>query len=361
MNFFAFGFAAVAISAVGAVDYINQANRAGQTPGSYGVSSYVRSFGERYTETREASALDARQRVKAKTHLPESPDGWQQQVFVPAEGGADLHADLDNRTVIDDPNADFLTAQTRKSDRATAQREAKAKTLEYLRGDQIVRLSAAFEKPEDHDSVSDIAVALAGAGLKGLGGNWDGYAVIQGVPFFRNIHVGPAELPQSGPVRLKLLAMISPQITLEVEARATETDLRALLEQVDYAALNAMLDNPLPAVGPEAPAIAPAQQAAVASLALEAMRKGQAAHLEGLQERALALVDAQAGRAIPDDKADHAKSSDSAFGKLKNLFGGGARDDAKKSGQADKAKPARLQLSGGSSCLEGSSGRFCRE
>lgn len=187
--------------------------------------------------------------------------------------------------------------------------------------------------------------------------------MVQGVPFFRDIYVGPAEIPTDGPVRVRLMAMIIPQITLEVEALATTPDLRALLEQVDYAALNAMLDTPLAAIGPDAPEIAPAQQAAVATLALEALRAGQSAHLQGLEQRALAMVDAQAGLALPGAGVDMgaAKPATSAFSKLKGLFDGDARGSAQASEQSERDKPGRVQLSGGTSCLEGSAGRFCRD
>ncbi|MEB8389229.1 hypothetical protein OO012_18535 [Rhodobacteraceae bacterium KMM 6894] len=363
MNFFAFGFAAVAISAVGAVDYLNQAQSAGQEPGAFGVGAYVGTFSQRFSDTRNAAALDERQRANAKSHLPQTPEGWEQRVFAPTEGGNDLHADLDGRTVTSDEVEDFLTAQTRKANRASAIREARAKTLEYQKGDQIVRLSATFDKPKDPGSVSDFATAMASAGINGVGGNWEGYAVVQGVPFFRNIHVGRTDLPEGGPVRLRLMAMIGQDVTLEVDSLATEPDLRGLLEQVDYAALNAMLNAPLTAIGPDAPAIAPEQQAAVAQLALEAMRNGQAAHLNDLQDRVLAMADAQAGQATPGaaDTAGAAKPDSSAFKKLKGLFGGDARGSAEESGKADENKPGRISLSGGTSCLEGSAGRFCRD
>jgi hypothetical protein len=353
MNHFAFGFVAVAISAVGAVDYINQAQRAGQAPGAYGVGAYVDSFSQRFNETRNASALAKRQSVKAKAHLPQAPEGWEQRVFAPTEGGKDLHADLDGRVVSIAEGEDFLSEQSRKADRATALSEAKAKTLEYQKADQIVRLSATFDKPEDPDSVADVAMAMASAGITGAGGNWEGYAIVQGVPFFRNIQVARADLPEGGPVRLRLMAMIGPHVTLEVDALAGETDLRALLEQVDYAALNAMLDAPLTAIGPDAPAIALAQQAAVAQLALEAMRNGQTAQLSDLEERALAMADTQTAQAIPDTS----NPGSGVFGKLKGLFGGDAQVSAKTPGE----KPRRVQLSGGSACLEGSAGRFCRD
>lgn len=343
MNPFAFGFAAVAISAVGAVDYISQAQRAGLAPGTYSAGAYVASFGERYTARRDATALAERQRARAKTHLPQAPEGWDQRVFEPAEGGANTHADLDGRILTSGEAESFLAAQSRKADRAKARKAAKAGTLEYQRGAQIVRLSATYDKPEQPEGIADLAVAMAGLGINGLGGQLRGYAVVQGVPFFRDMNIGPAQLPQDGPARLSLTAMISPQITLNVQALATEADLRALLEQVDYTALNAMLDTPLPGIGADAPAIPAAGEAVWAELALQAMRAGQSAAFEDLGARALAMVDRAAAGEAPA-AADTADTVETAQGAA-----------------AKPAKPGRLKLSGGSSCLGNSAGKLCAD
>ena len=48
MNYFALGFGAAALLAVGVADYANQAGAAGQAPGSYPASAYFASYGARF-------------------------------------------------------------------------------------------------------------------------------------------------------------------------------------------------------------------------------------------------------------------------------------------------------------------------
>jgi hypothetical protein len=48
MNYFALGFGAAAVLAVGVADYANQAGAAGQAPGSYPASAYFASYGARF-------------------------------------------------------------------------------------------------------------------------------------------------------------------------------------------------------------------------------------------------------------------------------------------------------------------------
>lgn len=54
MNYFLLGFGAVAVVAVGAIDYTEQARRAGTTPGSYGVGAYLATYGARIAPTAPA-------------------------------------------------------------------------------------------------------------------------------------------------------------------------------------------------------------------------------------------------------------------------------------------------------------------
>lgn len=359
VNKFMLGFGAVAAIAVAGVDYMVQAEVAGETLGQYAIGDYVDTYAGRYNAMRAERALAERQSVPAKTHLPEAPEGWDRRahepdIAAPFEEGGPLFAGQGMTAFMKGDS--FLAQKSRKKADAEAKRLAEERVWEYRHGDEMVRLSAYFEPELEDGTAPDVTVQMAERA-----DDLEGYATVKGVPFFRDVaadgHASTGK-PLPGNVRqpLALTAQIGPRILLDAEALASRDSLRFLLERIDYDALNAMLAEPLADIGSEAPDLTPAAERVAARVALAALRGARAkANVPGTMANGLApqADDIPHDGATVPDSAGAPAAQGAAFQKT------GAPDQAEQATPA--AKPARLQLSGGASCLEGSPGRFCRD
>lgn len=327
MNYFAIGFGVIALTAVGAVDYTNQASAAGQAPGQFSLGAYIASYGARFGAVRDARALAERQSVSAKTHLPDAPEGWERRAFEP-----DVRIDFQFEGVRPDPSAtDFLSTQQMQALQGQAAKTAREETWEYVRGDEVVRLSARYDAPKD-------GVTGPGAGdMARFTKGTVGFDTMQGVPWFAASDAG-----SDGKIaHYSLRTRMGGAITLRVEAMATDASVRALLDMIDYDALDAMLDPPLAGVGRSAPTLSDDAGRAAAQAAIDAYQSGR---------------DVAAGSLVAEAGApDIAAPKDTTVPTRVQL-----QSRSKPKGTA--AKPAkRLKLSGGASCLGGSGGHFCRD
>lgn len=340
-NTYFLGFAAVAAIAVAGVDYMVQAQAAGAAPGTYPVSAYVDTFAGRFNTMRADRSLAARQAVRAKTHLPEASEGWERREWQPdlADPLQVRMALPDGAELADAQDTSFLAVQLRKQAASAAAKTAKEQVWEYVRGDEVIRLSALYTPPGEDGTDRDIVEDITD--MAQFLENAQGYAVVQGVPFFMSPDAQQAtEQAEEGailPIGLK--ARIGSDIRLGVNARASADSVRTLLERIDYDALNAMLDAPQPGIGSAAPVLTPEEEAA-ALAALAAART---------------ISEASATSAPGREQA----AQGNALSRVKSFFGAGKSAHA---GQAEpEDKPKRVQMSGGASCLEGSAGRFCRD
>lgn len=363
-NTYLLGFAAVAAIAVAGVDYMVQAEAAGKKPGAYPVGAYVDTFAGRFNGMKDSRAQAARQSVSAKTHLPQAPEGWVRREYDPEispefEASSDLEGE---QKVADALNGDFLATQMRKTAIREARTLARERVWEYVRGDEVIRLSASYAAPQENASFQGMAMEMAMTNMALMTGMPEGYAVVQGVPFLRRVDRADGDAPAPDAiVPLSLSAQIGADVRLGVEARAAPDSVRMLLERIDYDALNAMLDTPQPGIGSAAPVLKPEEEARMAALAATAWRDARMQKSADLESRVIASAGAVAGGPPASAQSDGAarqagEGQGNILSRVKSLLGGGpAKDDAGR--QADK--PRRLQLSGGASCLAGSAGRFC--
>ncbi|MFD0858236.1 hypothetical protein [Roseovarius aquimarinus] len=395
MNYFAVGFGAVALTAVGAVDYLNQASAAGRAPGSFSVAQYIASYGARADAMREARAdaaadaeRDERRTRGARTYLPDAPEGWTRRAWLDGDNSP-LVAPSDDGLTENAP--DLLRNLSARSAKASEERRA-AQTWVYERDGQMIAIRAEYMPRDDARTLTSAATdTLAALPLTARPEGWD---VIGGVAYGR-LSEGMGATDFTSVNGTPFSAYEAPMglhdaVRLHVLSTAPEADLRRILARVDYDGLNSLLSHPLAHVGRNAPAIPPevAPAAADVLLALHAnllARRG--AEAQAWIERAITPENAMkmalneftqgwsadnipaldpGAEPVPSAEAETQGSAIDAFEKMAgSVFGsasGGANATSTAAPSADDAsKPRRLTLSGGKSCLEGSASRFCRE
>ncbi|WP_281969096.1 hypothetical protein [Roseovarius nanhaiticus] len=324
MNYFAIGFGAVALTAVVAIDYANQANIAGAAPGSYPASAYMQSFAARWSDACDAQS-DAT--AAAAAYLPPAPEGWTRTAW-PTE---------------DAPLRGWI----------------------YRQGDTAVALWADYQAAGSDCGASGGIMAGLAQAAKVAGTGW---AVIGGTAY-RHLPAGSHAKEatsaglDAGYDAAQTTIGFDDMVTLTALSTAPESALRSLLAAADYDGLNGLLSTPLPLMGSDAPIIATANEAKAADvlLALQAgvLLANGGADLDAVRAARIGVLKAgSAGRAqiALEGAVRHGAANVDALND---------RDvtstDEPTAAPEPRSKPQRLTLSGGKSCLEGSASRFCRD
>lgn len=320
INPYAIGFVCVAAAFGVGVDYFVQSRASGSQPGEYAFSAYLGGYADRYQQTVASIDKARRQSAAAREHLPEAPEGWVRREWDPT--------DPDETDIL--AGMTLIEQMAYKDEKKRARKIARHDAWEYVRGDEVVRLAARYTAPDDADkAMRDAGAILSGARFGNGGPRYEGYAVVQGVPFFR-------VLGDDAGGALVLEAFIGDGITLGVAARARPETVRALLERVDFESLNLMLDTPLHGIGPDAPRLTPEEEVALAGV--------HATARYGADRVNAAPAPEEAATAAPEPRGVASDDREAATGV------GRRREDG---------KPKRLQLSGGRSCLGSSGSTFC--
>jgi len=371
LNAYSIGFACIAAIAVAGVDYTMQAQSAGKSLGSYPIGDYLGSYADRFAEASAERDKARRQAELAKVHLPEAPEGWERREWVP-DLGADpmpVHDGMTDqeREIAATVNTNLIARMEHKQTVKVARKAAEEQAWEYLRGNEVIRLSAKYDPTTGPQGPQELAMEIVatsmGLTLEGL----EGYGVVQGVPSFRVTDLSdmaPADDEEAEPDRpVRLKAFIGEEISLAVHAEAGDETIRMFLERIDYDGLNMMLDRPVAGIGKDAPDLTPEQELEIAEAAAF-LRTGSQLEKSGeLEAGLIGAVEAMAGQSAGPKPANPAQTPASKAGSIMSMLtgllsAGDTRDgDAE---PAEKPKPTRLKLSGGNACLSGSSGRFCK-
>ena len=396
MNYFAIGFGAVALVAVGAVDYANQANAAGKAPGHFSAGAYFGTYGARINGVREARANAAAAKVQAtlrkagaRPYLPDAPAGWARRTWLDGDNSAVLvpvSGNLPNNT------PDLLKNMAAKSAKSSAERRD-SETWVYHKEGRIIALRAKYKPRSD-------ARSLTGAVTDTLAANVfvpsTGWAVIGGVAYSKTpAKLGDADASFISQAGTPFDAYEAPigfhdAVQLSVLSNAGEDDLRAILGAIDYDGLNALLNYPLVHIGSNAPDIPQGAQPQMADLMLKMhsdLRARRGAEAQAWMQRAatpenamkmmmnelatgwgaggISQLDPGAAPETGQMAGEGAQASaDTTAPDVKGVMGFAASLLGGGNGGAEPEptpKPKRLMLSGGSSCLAGSAGKFCRD
>ncbi len=396
MNFYAMGFGVVALAAVGAIDYTNQSHAAGQAPGTFPASAYFATYGGRIADMRgaraDAAADKAREALRsagARVYLPEAPKGWSRRAW--AEGD-NSPIQIVERELSAAAQAGNDAAPMLKSFADKAERKAEAllndETWVYQGADGLVAVRAAY-----HPAIGEGSIAGSAGDMLAASGAMSqmkdpGWGVVHGVAFgtvpASAARPGAPFVSRAGTPFRTFQATIGfdDAVHLKVYSNASDTATRAVLSAIDYDGINGLLTAPLPYVGSQAQPVAPELQQQLATLMIrireDLLTQRSAAAQEWLQrastpENAMTLAlseiakrwgagePVQGSAAVPKAGQGAAPSGPAAGG-LTGLIGGILGRGTGGPAQAAPAEPPkRLKLSGGSSCLEGSAGRFCRD
>ncbi|WP_111734679.1 hypothetical protein [Roseovarius amoyensis] len=330
-NVYTAGFVCVAVTAAVGVDFVTQARQAGAGPTDFGLSAYADSVTSRVSGTLGAIDKTRRQSQDAREHLPETVAGWERGKWVrDASGDEEAMRGLG------------LLEQRALKDRIKAsQKAARNEVYEYVRGSDRVRLSARFEPQPDGRARASRVTAFVDPRIDPEGAWLEGFDIIQGVFFFRLIDpkTGLGSDP-AGPVMLQ--AYIGDGVAIGVYADHPVDDLASLLNGIDYDSLNAMLDQPVPHVGSNAPHVPEDQKA-------EFLEMAAAAYMSDPEEPQASGADASPA---PAPQGGQALQGGAEVSRL-------TPGKAGQAGQGGDGGPKRLTLSGGRSCLDSSSGRLC--
>ncbi|MCY1128003.1 hypothetical protein OU426_14155 [Frigidibacter sp. RF13] len=259
---FLVAFVCLAGAGTVSVDYVNQAKRAGSSPGAFGADAYMTSISARYFDYRRTIEDDAKRSAllqqKRRELLPEAPEGWARHVW--GEADESLFG-TDRKVALPDDLKDEPTL--------TALMEMDRKMGQKLRTDQ----SYVYEKEGEsvavlihYDRTAGKGGMLGGPFLSLVNGNIEafsgktGFAVVQGVTFRRDFGVmnfGQDEATDADPatVTRAFSANLNNQIRVAVTARARDEAIFEVLSVIDFDQLNFLLDVPVEGIGAAAPTI----------------------------------------------------------------------------------------------------------
>lgn len=323
------GFVATAASIVGLMDYTMQTRRADLGIGELGLGAYVASMGTRFSGMKAgqyaAAETAALRRQDRRLLLPEAPEGWVMHEWnegdrarlLPSREVFSDSADLDDEflraqeairaqeAMENDPMFQQMAAA---NERLLVARE-KAEIRFYQRGENLVALQLSFNQIAGGVSlngsfapgeIQDAGMAIIAGNMTAMSGR-DGFAVVGGVPFGRELGMFGVDAPKADPATAVQVfrAQMGPELQITVRALAPDDDVKDLLAQIDFDTLNLLLTTPLQGVGSAAPVIAADDEQAIATAAVDAeaaavIARGQES---GAQMRGMAVAMQQEGGA----------------------------------------------------------------
>ena len=307
-------FVAIAIAAVGAVDYINQAKTAGSKPGQFGVGDYIGTISGRFIEQRQAMAdAAARQDLLAQDPrdlLPDAPEGWTRHDWDGASADVFGHRydmskdDFLPDDIKEDPTMKALDALNK----AAGDRKDAQEVYVYEKPGAIIALRLSIARSEGGGGLAGMAMQMAANNLEALSGK-DGFAVIRGVAFREELGLfgtGPGERDYR-----VFSGHIGKTVRISARARADDADVIALLDRIDYDRLNRTLEEPVAGIGSEAPELSAAAQVSEARRRVEEESRQQridtAEQQLRLQEAALEI--SHRNGVVSDQEYDKARAA----------------------------------------------------
>lgn len=260
-------FAAIAVIAVGGVDYVNQSRRADSTIGGFGVSAYLTSISGRFWDQQASLAAEKeRNRLRAmdpRDHLPAAPDGWTRAGWDDAAKAFfgerfDLQKDASIPDEIkNDPTIKALSAASK----AVAESRDASEVFVYQKPGAVIAIRLEH-RVGSLGGIQGVAIKAVEHNIESMSGKTP-FAVVKGV-FFRE-ELGLFGMAAMEERKYKVITgQIGKRLRISVRAAAEDADILTLLNKIDYDTLNAMLDSPRPGIGSDAPVIAIENQRAEA-------------------------------------------------------------------------------------------------
>lgn len=263
--------------AFGALDYVNQAKRAGVSPASFGAGAYFASITGRYGDMKaEQEAVKERrelQAMKSRELLPEPPPGWFRRDWTEAdEARLDPQYDMAKDDFIpDDMKNDPTLKALGAMDKSVRQRRDRAEIYVYESGDEIVALRLRRVSGAEPRGMSGMAMQIVSANMRAMSAS-DGFAMVGGVAY-RDEHGMAWDERDEGDPRV-VSGVIGKEIRITARGFASDASFMALLSAIDYDQLSSAMNEPVAGVGNDAPSLDPETSRLLAEAAI---RKDDAA------------------------------------------------------------------------------------
>jgi len=271
-------FVAIAIAAVGAVDYVNQAKTAGSKPGQFGVGDYIATISGRFIEQRQAMADAAARRdllaQDPRDLLPAAPEGWTRHDWDEASADVFGHRyDMREDDFVPEEMKQDKTMQALAAlNKAAGDRKDAAEVYVYEKPGAIIALRLALSKDDGGGGIPGAAMKMVANNIEAMSGK-DGFAVIRGVAFREELGLfgaGSAERDYR-----VFSGRIGQTVLISARAKAEDADVIALLDRIDYDRLNKTLKEPVAGIGSAASDLTPEAQRAEAKERIEAESRQQ--------------------------------------------------------------------------------------
>ncbi|MCV2871780.1 hypothetical protein OEZ71_05680 [Defluviimonas sp. WL0050] len=259
-------FVALAVIAVGAVDYVNQARRAESTPGAFGATDYLKTISDRFGDHQAALAAETeRNRLRGmdpRDHLPEAPEGWTRTDW---DAGAEAlfggRYDLQKDDFApDELKNDPVLKALSSAGKAMVDAQDASEVYVYQKPGAVIAMRLTRLAPEP-GGFSGMAMQMAANNIEAMSGK-NGYAIVKGVTYREELGLFGAQAMERD--HKVITGQIGKELRVSVRSLAEDGDVLTLLNLIDYDRLNAMLTEPLPGIGSDAPVIAEEDQKAEA-------------------------------------------------------------------------------------------------
>lgn len=146
-------------------------------------------------------------------------------------------------------------------------------------------LEATWDKLQGEPrSITGMAMTIVSGNINAMT-QTEGFAVVQGLPFERVLSdITSLNADEERPNNF-FRAVLGDQVRINVNARATDSSVRSLIDGINYDGLNAMLNVPSPDVGSHMPVLPIEAQIEVANLALNLARERSMKEIAATNER----------------------------------------------------------------------------
>lgn len=251
------------ISAAGLADYADQSRMAGVPLGEISALDYAGQFGLPNAAHRAELVPPAHiSATEPRAYLPDAPEGWTRRHWSAGDNSW-LHKQrqLGEReaqgegTMLDQALERFMEHRD-----VYSQRRAFASGYIYERGDEIIFIGADLLEKGSDNGVIGRNLTKANRVLNRMNFR-EGYTLVHGVAYAETMHQSEAQrLFRSFQGRIGY----GQEMRIRVRSHASIASVNALLEQIDHAGLNNLLDQPVAGVGTDAPRLAASQAARLA-------------------------------------------------------------------------------------------------
>lgn len=248
------GFLLIAGLVIAGLDYSQQDKKA---EGRLSFGGYVDTVNDRfglYKAEQVAKKVERDRKSRwdegSKPHLPSAPAGWSRHGLTETES-APVQTVLSGYQLT--PLISSISSQAELQRLSNAGRDGLIRKLAetsyvYVKDNEILWLDIAFKRKQPRNTLVGLALGRQANFMNAMELK-DGFAVLDGVPFVEVREDISGRSAESDVRKIKGRIGFDEEIVIRLHSNASDETIRALLAEIDLAALNALLQYPSPATG----------------------------------------------------------------------------------------------------------------